>query len=280
MTKIACQYAIVRFSPYLETGEFANVGILMIAPKHRYFGFKLAVRRYGRITRFFDELNPTFYCNTFLNLKEELERVHELLKTHGFDRPLVKNDVDFALSLFSEIIRSRESVIRFSEPRVVLTEEPKNKLNELFSFYVERNFVTKPYREVILEKGVRKWLSQAQIGDRFQRMAVGDDHYQTIFPFVELRNNQPTKVIKPLNLTQAKASKIIDHGGAWLFRLKELRDRNTLPDKVLFTIAGPEDADNHRRYAFEETVGRLEKAGVEVAPYADRERVLAFARMQ
>jgi len=30
MKKFACQYAIVRFLPYLETGEFANVGIVML----------------------------------------------------------------------------------------------------------------------------------------------------------------------------------------------------------------------------------------------------------
>lgn len=39
MTRIACQYAIVRFAPFVETEEFANVGIIMIAPKQRFFGF-------------------------------------------------------------------------------------------------------------------------------------------------------------------------------------------------------------------------------------------------
>ncbi len=61
MNKIACQYVIVRFAPYVETGEFANVGILMMAPRHGYFGFKLETRRHGRITRFFEELEPKLY---------------------------------------------------------------------------------------------------------------------------------------------------------------------------------------------------------------------------
>ncbi len=54
MTRIACQYAIVRFMPYIETGEFANVGILLWAPKTRYLGFKLLRRKHARITQFFD----------------------------------------------------------------------------------------------------------------------------------------------------------------------------------------------------------------------------------
>lgn len=32
MKKFACQYAIDRFLPYMETGEFANVGIVMLCP--------------------------------------------------------------------------------------------------------------------------------------------------------------------------------------------------------------------------------------------------------
>jgi len=75
MNKIACQYAIVRFTPFVETGEFANVGIIMMAPKHRFFGFELETKRYGRITNFFEELDAKVYKKTLHNMKEELERI-------------------------------------------------------------------------------------------------------------------------------------------------------------------------------------------------------------
>ena len=52
MKKYACQYAIVRFLPYLETGEFANVGIVMLCPDAGFFDFKL-LRHVRRITAFF-----------------------------------------------------------------------------------------------------------------------------------------------------------------------------------------------------------------------------------
>lgn len=278
MKKIACQYAIVRFAPFVETGEFANVGILMIAPKERFFGFKLETRRHGRITRFFEELDRRHYTEALYHVSDELKRVHEVLKDHGFDRRRRVNDVEFARHMFGEVIRPRESIIRFSEPRVVLADNPKQKLKDLFAFYVERNFVTKEYKETILEKGVRKWLVQAQISDRFQRMAVGDDEYQANFPFVEQIEGEPAKIIKPLNLTQDKPSKIIEHGGVWRFRLDELKRREKLPDRVLFTVAGPEDIDTRRRHAFVEAVHRLEDAGIEVVGATERERIIAFAQ--
>jgi hypothetical protein len=279
MSKIACQYAIVRFAPYVETGEFANVGILMMAPNARYFGFKLQTRRHGRITGFFDELDPKLYREAVLTLREELQRIHELLKAHGFDGRKTVNDIDFARQLFSEVVRPRESIVRFSEPGIVLADDPKEKLKDLFAFYVERNFVTKEYRETILEKGVRQWLYQAKIGDRFQRMAIGDDDYQATFPFVEQIDHQPVKAIKPLHLAQNQPSKIMDHGAAWLFRLNELKRRDRLPEKVLFTVDGPEDRHDRRQRAFDDIVGRLQDTGVEVTNYTNRQRVLEFAGM-
>ena len=135
--------------------------------------------------------------------------------------------------------------------------------------------------EAQLEKGIRKWLYQEKLGERFQRMTIGDDDYRASFPFVEQVDDHPVKIIKPLHLAQDNPSKILDHGGTWLFRLDELRRRNKLPGKVLFTVAGPEGIeDDRRRHAFDEIVGRLTETGVDVTDYSNRERVLEFARMQ
>ena len=80
MTRTACQYAIVRFMPYIETGEFANVGILLWAPKTRYLGFKLLRKKHARITQFFEELDRGLYLKTMANLDAELRRVQGMLK--------------------------------------------------------------------------------------------------------------------------------------------------------------------------------------------------------
>jgi hypothetical protein len=85
MSKVACHYAIARFAPYVETGEFANVGILLMAPKAGFFGFKLQTRRHKRITGFFEEVDAKLYREAMRVLRDELERIHSILKRHGFD---------------------------------------------------------------------------------------------------------------------------------------------------------------------------------------------------
>ncbi len=276
MKKTACQYAIVRFTPFVETGEFANVGIVMMAARDRFFGFKLITNRHARVTHFFEELDPKVFRSTMVALKEELGRTHGMLKQHGFDTPLQTNEAGFADRMFQEIIRPRETIIHYSEPRVVLTLDPEATLQELYGFYVERTFVNKEYQEAILEKGVRALLNQAKIASRFVRAPVGDELYQAVFPFVEQHEGQAVKVIKPLNLMQDRPSKILDHGGQWTFRVHELKKRNVLPKRILFAVDGP-NRDGARGEAFREVENMLEDAGVTVFPYCEKQKIMDFA---
>ena len=277
MKKIACQYAIVRFAPFVETGEFANVGIVMMAPDFRYFGFELELKRYARITHFFEDVDARLYKKTLYNLREELERIGDLLKTYGFDRRLKENDVDFARRLFAELVRPRETIVRFGQVRTVLANNPEKKLKELFAFYVERNFVTKKYQEeLLLESGVRKLLYRIHVGDLFEKTRVGDDTYHVNFPFVRAERDQPLRIIKPLHLAHPEPTRIYEHGDAWIRRINRLKGKYLQPEHVLFTLAGP-DKDGNRLKAYYDIEQELQTIGVKTVPYANRDEIERFA---
>ena len=142
MNKVACQYALLRFRPFVETGEFANVGVVLLAPEARFFGFRL-LKRYGRITQFFHQLDRKVYLNGRELFKEELKRFAAELKHLALDGRKRTPDVALAQGLFAELVRPREAMLQFDELRVALADDPKVKLNALFDFYVERNSVTK-----------------------------------------------------------------------------------------------------------------------------------------
>ncbi len=276
MKKLACQYAIVRFAPFVETGEFANVGIVMMAPDHRYFGFELGLKRYARITRFFEDVDAQLYRKTLHNLREELERIADLLETHGFDRQLKEDDVDFARHLFAELVRPRETIVRFGEVRTVLTDDPAKKLKELFAFYVERNFVTKKYQEELLEKGVRELLDRIHVGKFFEKTKVGDENYHVTFPFVYRKNDRPDKIIKPLHLAHAEPTRIYEHGDAWIHRIKRLKDKYLDPKRVLFALSGP-DEEGNRLTAYSDIERELQAIGVNTVPYVNQSDIERFA---
>ncbi|RLA41265.1 MAG: DUF3037 domain-containing protein [Gammaproteobacteria bacterium] len=276
MSKIACQYAIVRFAPFVETGEFANVGIIMMAPKQRFFAFELELKRYARITHFFEDVDAKLYRNSLYNLKDELERVASVLKEHGFDKRLKTSDIDFANGLFNEVIRTRETIVRFSEVRTVLTDDPKEKIKELFAFYIERNFATKKYQEKLLENDVRKLLYQANIGRHFEKEKLGDHSYHVIFPFVRNDVDELVKVIKPLHLGHDEPTKIYDHGAAWVSRINRLKGKFLEPERVLFTLAGP-DGDGDRLRAYHDIETELRATGVRITSCDNQDEITHFA---
>lgn len=273
MTKAAYQYAIVRFAPYVETGEFANVGIVMIGTRGQYFDFMLETKRRKRITDFFPEMDARVFRHSMQNLKEELEWLQLEMKRSTSKGAIAES----ATHLFKELTRPREIVLQFSNPRFVLGKEPKETLKDLFDYYVHRNFVTREYNEARLEKSLRKWLSQESLADRFHPAELGDDIYKVNFKFVEDVAGKPEKVIKPLDLDKENPSKILDHGGAWLFKLNQLKDRGALPKAVMLSVAAP-TAEDKRLEAYDDIVGRLKHTGVAIARHTDRSQIIEFAR--
>lgn len=277
MKKFACQYALLRFRPFMETGEFANVGIVMMAPEARFFGFRL-LKKYGRITQFFNQLDRNVYLEGRELFKNELERFATELRRQSLDGRKTQPDLDLARNLFTELVRPREAMMQFAEQRIVLTDNPKEKLLELFNHYVERNFVTKEYQERLLETTVRKLLFRTQVGFKYQREKIGTPDFIVNFPFVFMANGKAERIIKPLYLAQDDTTKILNHGGHWVDKLTRLHKRNALPEHVLVPVRAPQE--NTRAFqAFNEIRTELNQINVKVVPASEEKEILEFAHI-
>ena len=277
MNKLACQYALLRFRPFVETGEFANVGVVLLCPEGRFFGFKL-LKKYGRITKFFHQLDSKVYLNSKALFIEELQRVAQHMKCNALDGRKRVVDVPFVVNLFAELTRMRDAMLQFDERRIVLADDPKAKLNEIFDYYVERNFVTKAYQERLLENSVRRLLfkGDSDLSTQYPQGKVGTTDFIVNFPFVHKRGEVVDRVIKPLYLAQEDSTKLLNHGGLWVDKVRRLRKRNALPKNVLFPLAAPKP-DSRAFRAYDEIRQDLVEAGVEVALASDERRILDFA---
>ncbi len=275
MKKYACQYAIVRFLPYLDTGEFANVGIVMLCPDAGFFEFKL-LARVRRITAFFEELDSGIYRRAANDFKQELKRIRNWL-AHQPDRTM---DVELARHLFGELTRQREVMMRFDTVRVVLADDPAQQLDELFGHYVERNFATKAYHEQLLDKTVRKVLVDAKLNKQYQPETLGDvTTYHAKLPFVHREDGRAVKAIKPLYLAHEDPAQIYDHGWAWLGKVDKLRSLRLLPEQVLIPVQGPDEGRGERFDMFQEITTKMAANYVWVVPSIRTERIVEFARI-
>jgi len=277
MNVTPCHYAIVRFLPFVETGEFANVGVVLFAPLARKFTYKLLTRRVARITAFFEKLEAPYVRAAIRHFEDELNRIDQLFKQAGTDRRIRQLDVAACMAIWNGLLGPTETMLRFGESRVIMAADPQAKMRELFDFYVERNFVTREYQEQALDRTVRRLLYSADLGSRFGPQVIGNDDYHARFPFVETTSEGPVKVIKPLHLTHADAARIIDHGGQWVVRVKALRNRGLLPPEVLFAVDGSDvDLNTPRGRARREVIDELSQL-VDVAPLNESQRIIAFA---
>jgi hypothetical protein len=273
--KFACQYALLRFRPFVETGEFANVGIVMMAPEARFFGFRL-LKRYGRITQFFHQLDRKVYLQGRELFKEELDRFTGELRRLALDGRKTQPDIPLARNLFNELVRPREAMLQFAEQRVVLADNPKEKMAQLFDHYIERNFVTKEYQERLLESTVRKLLFRGQMGTQYRPGKIGTPDFTVNFPFVLMEDGKAQRIIKPLYLAQGDTTKILNHGGQWVDKVRRLRKRNALPKDVLFPVTAPQ-TDTKAYDAFTEIRDELVTIDVQVVPANDESGILKFA---
>lgn len=276
MKKYACQYAIARFLPYVETGEFANVGIVMVCPETNYFDFRLLGNRTKRITAFFEELKVNVYRRAQLDFLNELKRIQNNISDN---RNSITSPANQLNNIFSELVRPREVMIYFDTVRPVLTDNPNLKLEELYSFYVERSFSTPVYQETLIEKNIRNVLKGADLLKQYKKETLGNkDAYRATFPFVYFENDIAKKVIKPLNLSQSDPADIYDHGWAWLGKIRKLRDLNILQDDVLFAVKQPNVQDLAEYDMFKEVIETLKGDEIKIALESDNKAILDFAR--
>ena len=124
-TQYACNYAMLRFLPYPETGEFVNVGVLVTCLQPCLMQFVGERKMPDRAKSLFPKQSEHVFEAALESLRLEMERV----KGRSHDPKAVQ-------LAFNESVRIRESVFRFGEVRTILTPNPRNLAEELFARYV------------------------------------------------------------------------------------------------------------------------------------------------
>lgn len=262
MKRLSVRYAIIRFRPHIETEEFANVGIVLVAPEINYFDFRIETRRVGRYTGFFEELDLQFVRIILSRAKNELTRIRDLT---GFDRNgQIRLDLDArerADYLFASLVKDREGVIVYSEVRYALHADPRSLLDDLFRHYVAREFADQEYREITMAKALKKSLRAAGLSEMFERKKYSDEIYSVNIPFVSKNKFINDLAIKPLFLGHENPGRIIDHANKWIYAVGRLRDQ--LPQRITFAVEGPREEGASAR-AFREATLMLGEAGIRV----------------
>lgn len=275
----ACNYAVARFLPYVETEEFVNIGVLLHCSETGYLDFRLA-RKWSRVTAFFPELDKEVFRNASQLFRVDLTNAR---MTAGSDHPqqlVMAATPGEDEKVFRETVRTRESLFRFGTPRTVLTANPEAKLEDLYSFYVDRQFAReREYQETMMTNHLRKMFFRSGSGFFFRSEAIGNENYSVNVPFVFRKGNLALKAIKPLDLNKETSTKIYEHGDQWIKRVQRLRAIDCLPRQFLFAVRSPAEGQTNRIEAAREIERELELLDTTIVPFRADAQLLEFARV-
>jgi hypothetical protein len=276
--KLACNYAIVRFLPYPETGEFVNVGVVLVCAATGFFDFQMAQRR-RRVTDFFRELDPRIYQAGSRFFREELGYYKNIFPTGNAFQYALPETQQLVLETFRKLVRPRESLFRFGEIQTALAKNPQIKLQELFEHFVNRQFAReKEYQEMLMANHLREVFHRLGVARQFRQEALGNERYEVTLPFVYRREERLLKAIKPLDLDKPTSTKIYEHGDQWVNRLNRLTEMGKLPEQMLFAVREPEP-EGTRAEAAKDILSRLRSLHARVVPMRDEKAVVDFTRV-
>lgn len=124
-TAAVCNYAMLRFVPYPERGESVNVGVLVACQQPCLFEFLVEAEMPDRVRAMFPQQDPEMFAAKTEWMRKEVERVKGGII-----------DPRRCRIAFNELVRPRESSLRFGEARTILSESPRHLAEELFHRYV------------------------------------------------------------------------------------------------------------------------------------------------
>jgi len=266
--KQMCKYALVQFMPFVETGEFANVGVVVCAPKTNYWDFRLATHRFKRVTDFFEEMDKEVYKVAVSKFKEEMEITKKIAHTHSANK---------IVNFFTEITRPRQALIRFSNVRTVITNDPEHELEVLYERFIHRDFVTEKYKEQQMVTALRKQFNAEDLPVKYieKKLKVGIREFT--IPLAG-ETNKGLKLIKPLAFDQKRPTQLFEHGETWFNRLKALLEENNVePENILLPIDAAKNIKGERKEALEEVNKLFKREKITIVSYAKKREIIEFA---
>ncbi len=248
MNKYACRYAIVQFMPYPETGEFANVGVIVSVPQKNIFSFQLETKKYSRLTQFFQHLDKRVYLSTIKALVAELKFLREEVLYNRLNSE----------QAFDQMVRPLEAILRFSKERVRLTTQPETESKILFERFVRHDFAQSKNYEIELQKRVSSLVKGLNLKKKFVKAELGNDFYRVTMPLVQNNGDGQLRAIQPLNFDRSEPGKIIDHSNLWVGKLDTLKSLDKLPNEILVPVEKPAKGQQDLEEAWQLAKSKLE----------------------
>lgn len=265
-----CLYSIIRFMPFAETEEFANVGIILCAPKQGQIFYRLAKGNDARVKAFFRD--ERIYPAAKDALVAELQFTQDNLSCFAGPEKIS--------TFFHSFVSTRESIFQFSDARVIMAENPVAMLENLYDRYINHTDYTPERREDILARELKnRFDTYSELKRTFRKEMIGGEFAKFTMPLVASVDGVALCSIKPLVFDQSDTSKMMEHCDKWAARVTRASDEGLLSlNGVLFPVAGPIKPSIRAKNAIEKIVKTFTGHNISCVDHSDEQSIIKFAK--
>ena len=267
MITTAFLHGTIELIPYADQGEFVIVGVFAVDPGGRTLHWRLQrPAKTTRLTGFFPELDRRQFRETLRHINEEWTELEAQINQGSGTRTLEFAEMDGGL-LFQTLTQPRGGNLRYQARGTVIEADIDGWLDRRFNKLVLREIeATEAPEEKRLTDEVRRQLREWNVVKTWMEAVVGPEAYHARFPFAYRKGpNEPVlRAIKPLHLAGSEPVHILEHGDAWLQKIRRLRHFGEAPEVLIFPLAFPANENSPHYENARLVADDLRREGVEV----------------
>lgn len=223
MTLTFYNFAVLRYKHDVSTGEFVNVGLIMLVDGKKLLFAKET--KYSRLSAFFDGFNGQFYRSVVNRLDARVKRIQRRLET----KDLFEDLPGFG-TLLSELCPG-DAALSFSGPMGGLHEDPATRFNELYAEQVTRYVKSAGEDERVTEDSMRPEILKALRDGGLVHEIEGDIELTAdgvTEKFAGGWTNGRLHVFSPISFDLVKAHDVRERALRWSGVLYHLHDSEPL----------------------------------------------------
>ncbi|MGJ7535113.1 MULTISPECIES: DUF3037 domain-containing protein [unclassified Variovorax] len=250
-------YVVLRYVHDIGTGEFINVGVVLMAARGSYVGAKFKTA-YGRVKKAFPSVDPDVFRARMKRLQTTFDHIAE--GDFSAVRVVDQEGVGRIEQLVHSVIRADDSSLQWSPVGSGLSKDLPMTLLALFQRFVTKydtDLTNVPRKDDDVWKHFRTELEKRNVLSHLEEkvIAVADDAVK----FEHAWKNGAWHCYEPLSFDLSSDASIKEKAHRWLGQVSSIKDARE-DFHVYFLVGKPTDAALND--AYEKAVSILRKAPV------------------
>jgi len=237
--KTEFSYVILHYVHDVVSGEFANVGIVLVAPKIRFAG-ALCTNRYQRVSQFFQGASGKHVRDVNSYIQGRIDEISERLASNFAQSSFPRDASEFA----QQVLPKDDSSFQTSELRGGIADASgmEGVLEEVFDRFVERYEKTQERRtrtDDEIWRPFKRALDTKRLSAYLKPHLLKAPHCE--FEFKRAFKNGRLHICQPISFDLASEDQVSEKALLWFGRIEQLRE-STEAFKAYFLLGKPSDS--------------------------------------